>query len=72
MKAQRNRPPGMDCPECETFILMPIDQILAAGIFACPNSECAVELKLDGKRSGKSIDALERYADAMKDLDQPL
>ena len=58
----------MNCPECQTFIVMPVEHILAAGVFACPNPECSVELKLDKNRSTKSLDALETYANAMKDL----
>lgn len=72
MKVQQNRPPGMNCPECNTFIVMPIEHILASGIFACPNPECSVELKLDARRSTKSLDALGHYAKTMKDLGQPL
>ena len=72
MPRQQSRPPGMSCPECNTFIVMPIERLLAAGAFSCPNPDCAVELKLDARRSTKSLDALEHYAKAMKDLGQPL
>lgn len=65
---QQNKLPGMSCPECNSFIHMPVEGILSAASFSCPNPQCSVEMKLDGRQSSRSLDALERYAKAMKDL----
>ncbi len=69
---KQNQQPGMNCPECQTFIIMPVEHILAAGVFSCANPACSVELRLDSKRSTKSLDALETYAQAMNDLGKPI
>lgn len=70
MMPQKSHPPGMDCPECKTFVVMPIEKIISASVFACPNPECSVELKLDAQRSSQSLDVLEKYAAAMKNIGQ--
>lgn len=55
------RPTGMPCPNCSTFIAMSIEALLSASGFPCPNPECETVLHLNRGGSRQSLEALEKF-----------
>ena len=55
------RPTGMPCPNCSTFIMMSIEGLLTSAGFQCPNPECRTVLQLNRDVSRKSLEVLEKF-----------
>lgn len=58
--------PGMPCPECKTFIPMPIAVLLAGSGVTCPG--CGLVLTLNAEQSGEALDVLKKVQDAVDAL----
>lgn len=69
MRKKRIPPPeksgGTPCPNCETFIPIKIEDLLAARPFVCPNPDCGTVLNLHRSRSRRSLVSLKRYQEDM-------
>lgn len=49
--------PGLACPQCNTFIHVSLNQLLAMQPLACP--KCDIVLRMDAQKSTKGLEALQ-------------
>jgi transcription elongation factor Elf1 len=59
---QQQRPSGFNCPVCNGFIPVSMQQLLMEERLVCP--QCSLEIKLNSEKSKKALDALEKAKSA--------
>lgn len=60
----RQQVSGMNCPVCQKFIPISIEQLLHDGSIFCPH--CGLQLSINRTESRHALDALAKVEDAMK------
>ena len=66
-KDNKQRMPGMPCPNCKNLIPITMHQLLEAKSIFCPI--CGLKLSMDKKPSDKAKDVLRKIEEAQKKLE---
>ena len=66
-KDNKQRMPGMSCPNCKNLIPITMHQLLEAKSIFCPI--CGLKLSMDKKPSDKAKDVLRKIEEAQKKLE---
>jgi rRNA maturation endonuclease Nob1 len=66
-KDNKQRMPGMPCPNCKNLIPITMHQLLEAKSIFCPI--CGLKLSIDKKPSDKAKDVLRKIEEAQKKLE---
>lgn len=66
-RMQQQRPVGLNCPQCDTFIETSIFQLITASALVCP--KCKLRLNIDRIKSRKAFEALRKVDAAQKNLE---
>jgi DNA-directed RNA polymerase subunit RPC12/RpoP len=67
MLNNNQKQPGLNCPQCGTFIPTTIAELLSARSLRCPH--CRLELTINRKESKRAMEILQKVDDAQKNLD---
>ena len=67
MLNNNQKQPGLNCPQCGTFIPTTIAELLSARSLRCPH--CRLELTINRKESKRAMEILQKVDDAHKNLD---
>ena len=67
MLNNNQKQPGLNCPQCGTFIPTTIAELLSARSLRCPH--CRLELTINRKESKRALEILQKVDDAQKNLD---
>jgi DNA-directed RNA polymerase subunit RPC12/RpoP len=67
MLNNNQRQPGLNCPQCGTFIPTTIAELLSARSLRCPH--CRLELTINRHESKRAMEILQKVEDAQKNLD---
>ncbi|MCQ2231106.1 MAG: hypothetical protein MJZ30_04550 [Paludibacteraceae bacterium] len=66
MTPSSNKTPGMNCPQCGTFIPTTIAELLTATGITCPH--CRLQLTINRNESQRAMDILRKVDNASKNL----
>lgn len=59
---------GMKCPQCGTFIEIPVFELLTSSVLVCPL--CHLHLNIDRMKSKPAFDALRKVHATQKDIEK--